>query len=255
MVPRHGCVKMMRSTCHRLRQMRMQFKKLLVCLLMELALVLFFVSSVAHAVVVPSLDYFLIDVNDETRVVHPGEVLQVVRGDTVTVKKAVLNGSGRESEVVNFTGYIRPRSKVTVRNGTPQDDRKTPIDTGESLSPKQSVDGKGKRYRIVAKGMTQTYGTAEVELLDPEFRFAEVLVNRQLRIVRLGDTLDVAPTDSIKVRRVVTNVFDLRTVRFQIETKAGVSQIQLFRGSNVFARIPLSAPLGVPKSEPSGAAR
>lgn len=215
------------------------------------ALLLLMASSNAPAVVTSSLDFFLIDVNGQSQIVRQGEVLQVVRGDSLTIVKAALKGTDHQAEVVNLVGFVRPATAAKQRPLDQGDDRKIAIDTGDDLRKKYSAEGKGLRYRIVAESSSGPYGEAFVDLIDPEFRFAEVLVNDKLKIVRLGQSLDLVAADKIKVRRVVTNVFDLRSVRFQIETKNGQSQMQLFRGRNIFARIQLSNPL----SEPAAAAQ
>ena len=202
-----------------------------------------FLPQLARAVVAPRLDFLVVSVNGERKVVRDGDTLKVVRGDAVQIDRATLAREGGDAATVNLVGYSRPRDTLKTRRSKQEDDRGALVDTGSDLKKKFSQGGKGDQYVMLAETTEGPIGSVTLQLIDPEFLYAEVFVNGKMTVARVGETLKVQPEDRVRVSRVVTNVSDDRTVRFQIDSSSGQSEIQLFRGTNVFARIPLSASL------------
>ena len=204
---------------------------------------LLFQPLLARAVTAPRLDFLVVSVNGERKVVRDGDILKVVRGDALQIERATLAQGGGDAATVNLVGYSRPRDTLKTRRNKQEDDRGVLVDTGSELRKKFSQGGKGDQYVMLAETTEGQIGAVTLQLVDPEFLYAEVLVNGKMTVARAGETLKVQPIDRVRVTRVVTNVSDDRTVRFQIDSSSGLSEIQLFRGTNVFARIPLSASL------------
>ena len=179
------------------------------------------------------LDYVLVDVNGESRVVRDGEELQVVTGDRVTIKDGTLrDGSGKIREL-NVVGYQSPR-------GT--EDRGFTIDTAKDLKSKWSEGGRGDVYAVVASSKATLHGAIYLHLVAPALRYAEVSINGQARVFRDGEPVKVRAQDAVKVERVVTNLQSHDGVLFQmaeVDPAHGDYEIRFTRGELVFATIPL----------------
>lgn len=179
------------------------------------------------------LDFVLVEVNGEPRVIRDGEELQVVTGDRVTIKDGQLRDAAGKIREINVVGFQSARGS---------EDRGATIDTAKDLKAKWSEGGKGSVYAVVASSKATLHGAVYLNLVAPTLRYAEISVNGQKRILRDGELVKVKGADAVKVERVVTNLQSHDGVLFQmaeVDPAQGDYEIRFTRGELVFATIPL----------------
>ena len=180
------------------------------------------------------LDYVIVAVNGEPHLVHDGEELAVVRGDMLVVRDAVLHDPKAAPRSVRLVG---------ARHGPKGDDRGLPFTT-EQLRAKDSEDKKGETFAVLALTRGTLHGAVFVRVVEPELRYAEILVNGRARVLRDGEPLTVKATDQVKVQKVVTNLQSTDGVLFRIDRSTDKSapddyRILFTRAGVPFATIPL----------------
>lgn len=187
------------------------------------------------------LDYVIVEVNGQPRLVKSGAELPVLRGDHLKIKEATLNDRSTQPKDVNLVGYQSPSPKG--------EDRGYEFTTTD-LKTRHSEDQKGEVYALQVATKNVLHGTVYLKLMNPVLRYAEVSINGANKVLRDGESLSVKATDLVKVERVVTNLEKNDDVLFQIAPafskpsagKPGVSgayEILFQRGGTDFARIPL----------------
>ncbi len=192
----------------------------------------------------PQLDYMLVEVNGERRVVHAGEQLMVVRGDRVKITEAVLTERSIRPGLVNVVGFHQ------VTDDGRMDDRNKEIDTARALSKKSSLQGLGTSYRIAISSLGKPHGEVILNLIEPKLSHAVISVNGKTKVWRDGELVSVKGSDKVKVEKVVTNIGDEDNgVEFQIIPVAMADaeklvnmkfyEIRFSRDKKVFARIPM----------------
>lgn len=178
-----------------------------------------------------TLDYLIVEVNGEARMVKEGSELLILRGDRLLIKEASLVDRALEAKEVNVVGYQGPKS----------DDRGR-VFTTRDLKPKHSEDQKGDVFAVLVSSKKVLHGSVFFRLMDPVLRYAELSINGAKRVMRDGERLTVKAADLVKVERVVTNLEKNDGVLFQImpvDEKAKDYEIRFQRGGAAFARIPL----------------
>ncbi len=185
------------------------------------------------------LDYVIVEVNGQPRLVKAGGELPVLRGDHLKIKEAALAGKAEGPKEVNLVGYQSPSPKG--------EDRGYDFTTMD-LKARHSEDQKGDVYALQVATKKVLHGTVYIRLMNPVLRYAEVSINGTNKVLRDGESLAVKATDLVKVERVVTNLEKTDDVLFQIapaSAKAtagkpeGDYEIRFQRGGTDFARIPL----------------
>ncbi len=191
------------------------------------------------------LDYLIVRVNSESRVLRAGEELTVVRGDRVTIQDVAVKKGAPYKGLVNVVGFQRADKR---------EDRGLEIDTSKDLIKRWSESERGDVYAIVAESGSKRYGQAYLRLIEPVLRYAEISVNGAARVLRDGETTTIAADDKVKVEKIVTNLADDGDVYFQIVENDGNGasgyEIRFLRGQLVFAKIPLN--LGAPGKATAG---
>ncbi len=182
-------------------------------------------SSEVRAVTVPRLSVIGVAVNgSEPKEIPQGSVLELIRGDQLRLLYATLQKSSRSPDLINFVGFWQ---KNLARKG---DDRDLSIDT-KLLKKEWSRDKKGREYRIEALTAGTSHGDIRIHIIEPTLHSVAIEVNDQLRTVLAGQTLELKPSDQIKVKEIRTNHPRLNQeaqVRFKEEKKlAGIRQVEL----------------------------
>ena len=196
-------------------------------------------GELSHA----ELDYAILEVNGDRRVVKNGETVAVVRGDILKIIDA-FDLKGVKAKVVNFVGFS-PKNPV-IRG----EDRGYPIKTSIELIKKWSSNGDGKSYRIVAKVGVEEIGKVTVEVIEPEVSYALIKVNGQDTVAKPGKFLYLKADDMLKVDRVVTNIENddtnvkVKMLEVPMNTTDADANYRLFelrfyREDMMIARIPL----------------
>lgn len=203
------------------------------------------------------LDFVVIEVNGEAKVVRSGEELAVIHGDHLVLKDAALLGKAAAPKIgeLNLVGYQSPKAK---RSG---EDRGFSFTTDE-IKSKYSENGTGNVYAVTATTKGTLHGTVYLRLIDPVLRYAELTVNGKKAVLRDGEEIEIGPQDLVKVEKVVTNLASTEGVTFQMvpagETAAATVsaveqgkappaatagsryEIRFLRHGRPFAGIPLS---------------
>jgi hypothetical protein len=182
------------------------------------------------------LDYVMVEVNGEPRIIRAGGELAVVRGDKVEVKQAQLVDKDIKIEVVNVVGYANAK-----RGGS--EDRNMVINTGTQLAKRFSENGGDQVYAVTAVSRGEFHGAVYIRMVEPTLRYAVISVNGDNRVLRDGEKMTINRNDMVKVARVESNVADDKEIEFQIfeHAEKGRSdfEIRFTRGEQIFARIPL----------------
>jgi hypothetical protein len=177
------------------------------------------------------LDYVIVEVNGQPRLVKANGELPVLRGDRLRIKEAALVDKRVQPKEVNLVGYQSPKG----------DDRGHDFTTMD-LRARHSEDGKGDVFAVVVQSKKELHGAVYIRLMNPVLRYAEVSINGNNKVLRDGEAIEVKSTDLVKVERVVTNLDKNDDVLFQIAPVDPANtryEIRFQRGGTDFARIPL----------------
>ena len=211
---------------------------------MRILVALAFVLAAARAKSLSAaqpLDYMVIEVNKQSRIVRSGEALTAIVGDVLTVKSAHLIGGG-EPRFVNVIGF-----ELSGPDG-PKDERNHAINTAKDLETRFSHDKKGEFYDVTTKTGGHLLGKVRLRLKVPELRYAVCRINGKDQILRAGELLKVKKSDTFKLKEVVSNLEELSDeVTFEIVPVGGFKEIpgvefheiRFNRAGSTFARIPL----------------
>jgi len=188
------------------------------------------------------LDYVVVEVNGDPRLVRRGEELVIVRGDNIKITQAALVSRNKSPAVVNLMGFQNPSEN------NPTEDRNVAIDTSKQLQSQFTLEKDHELYRIKTTTNAVAHGDVFLRVLPPRLAYAVIKINDDTHIMRENELVHVGAKDRFKIDNVVTNVEEgSDTVRFQIIatdqpddfTASKLYQIQFVRKGQVFARIPL----------------
>ncbi len=156
----------------------------------------------------PTAQYFVVKVNGEERLVGSGLTLSLVKGDTLELLDAWTPSGRKGLFSLNFKGFVPPNAKNTG------DDRRIKIHTGGGLMPRWSLDGRGRRFRVVAERGNTGYGEFYVQLTKPSLDYV---------IVKTGgdDKYAVAPGETLYLSR--SETVQLVDLKANFDTSRGVS--------------------------------
>jgi hypothetical protein len=142
------------------------------------------------------LDYIVIEVEKETRIVASHQTLNLVRGDRFRVKRAQLHPEHGEATHVNVVGFRNPKGLANDQGYEIRSDR--------DLLGGWSEQKHGTVYAItVGKPLA---GGVFINLVDPVLHYCILLVNGQSKVFRAGEIVAVKATDEFKVDKIVTNM-------------------------------------------------
>ena len=181
------------------------------------------------------LDYLVVEVNGERRLMMAGAQIEIVRGDKLKVISAVLKDRRQQVQYVNIVGFKNPPD-----NGK---DRGYMVNTDKQLMPYFSQRGEGRVYAIVVGSSDKIHGEVFYRLLDPQLRYAVLRVNDSKSLVlRDGEPVRVALDDRLTIKNVSVNFTQRKGLTFDIyrDPNAAVQhEIRFARDDKIFARIPL----------------
>jgi hypothetical protein len=191
-----------------------------------------------------ALSHVVFEVNGERAIVDRDGLLSVVQGDKVTIVEAYLTDRKRVPEHVNLIGFSSDPTKLT-------EDRGSPFSTLKGFDPKWTVDDDKTVYSIAVTTKKILNGAVFMKIARPTLKFADILVNDSIKVMREGETLVLGATDKVKVKNVVTNLEKNDDVDFEIIKtndqdlesrhirKATAFEIRFSRQGQVFAKIPM----------------
>ncbi len=121
-----------------------------------------------------------------------GEVLDVVFGDILEIESLITNMAEPTAIRVNFKGFVGDK------NGNSGEDRGFRIDTARDLMERFSIDGKGRRYRIITKAGVKRLGSVEINLVEPRVSLLVLSVHQNAPVkVKMGERLKVNRGDTL----------------------------------------------------------
>jgi hypothetical protein len=163
------------------------------------------------------LNYFIVEVNGEKKLVENHGNLRVIQGDHVRILDVLTEGVAPAELTVNFIGFVRDEKD------NPGEDRSAPIHTAKDLWPRYALDETGTRYRVVALHGNALVGEMTVELQFPRLMYLVVgqpgLPNRAYEE---GVRLLISPGEEIRILDVRTNVPDNEGVSLHVENDSAM---------------------------------
>lgn len=184
------------------------------------------------------LEAIAIDINGDRQLASPGQTLEIVQGDLITLVDAWQKDREKPIDSLDLVGYA-PRGRHNRK-----DDRKFVINTAVDLQPRFAVDKEQTLYPLKAMVANQVVGEIWLKVLPPRLDRVEISLNGATRTLQNGEYLTLKSSDKIVVRRVVTNVRGNENVRNEIRVgrnRDGSKQRELvfLRGEKTFGRIPI----------------
>ncbi len=170
----------------------------------------------------PVIQYFVIQVNDEQRLVANGQTLNLVRGDHLSLLESWTSRGEKGRFALNFKGFV-----VDKKNND-GDDRGVAIPTDDGLMEKWSLEGQGKRYRVVAERGKRDFGEFYVHLAEPSLDYLIVQTRGPSKYaVAPGETLLLNPQDTIQVIDVKANFDTRQGLKFILTHPSGTINLGL----------------------------
>jgi hypothetical protein len=165
----------------------------------------------------PRVEYFLLDVNGEKRLVENHGRLKVVTGDIVRVVDVLTQGIPSDVLQVNFIGFVHEGSGENQG-----EDRGIPIRTARDLIPRYALDKDGRTYRVAAFEGQQLLGEMLLELEPPRLSYL-VVGNGDSTPAAYGEgtRMLVRPSEELRILDVRTNVQDNLGVTLELKGPVG----------------------------------
>ena len=146
---------------------------------------------------------FDIRINGAPKIVHGGETVRVVKGDTFEIVDVISDRAGSDELKVNFKGFVG-----NPRNNTGED-RGYVIHTGKDLWERYAVGNSGNTYQVIVSHLTRTIGTLFIDLEDPTLNYVLLQVAGQPVWCLFRDyTAPIDPKQTITLLDVATNSRD-----------------------------------------------
>lgn len=165
----------------------------------------------------PRVDYFLLDLNGEKRLVENHGRLKAVMGDVVRVVDVLTRGISSDALQVNFIGFVHEGAGENKG-----EDRGVPIRTAKDLIPRYSLDQNGSSYRIAALEGQQLLGEMVLELEPPRLSYL-VVANGETTPAAYseGTRILVRPWEELRILDVRTNVQENLGVTLELRGPVG----------------------------------
>ncbi len=166
----------------------------------------------------PRVDYFLLEVNGEKKLVENQGSLRAVKGDVVRVVDVLTQGIPSDALQVNFIGFVH--EKAGENKG---EDRGVPIRTAKDLIPRYALDQNGSTYRIVALEGQQLLGEMILELEPARFFYLVVGDGNSIPAAYGESTpMLLRPSEELRIMDLRTNVQDNLGVSLELRGAVGV---------------------------------
>ncbi|MEJ5374942.1 MAG: M14/M99 family metallopeptidase [bacterium] len=157
----------------------------------------------------PRVDFFVLDVNGEKRLVENHGRLRVIRGDLVRLVDVLTQGISSDALQVNFIGFVHEGSGENKG-----EDRGVPIRTARDLIPRYALDENKSTYRIVALEGSQLLGQMLLELEEPKLSYL---------VVGSGETTPSAYAEGARILVRASEELRILDVRTNVQDNLGVT--------------------------------
>ena len=170
--------------------------------------------------------YFVVQVNGERRLVATGQPLKMIKGDTLRLQEAWTASGQRAELALNFKGFVPPGQ---TNSG---DDTAVLIHTDQEFMKKWSLDGDGRRYRVVAEQGKLNFGEFYIQIDAPIMDYLIIQANGEAKYaVSPGETLLLEEGDSIRVVDIKAN-FDAAS-EVKLVLRGGDGEIDMGQGQGI----------------------
>lgn len=162
------------------------------------------------------LEYFILEVNGQKRLVENHGRVKVVMGDVLQLVDLLGKDIASVDVQVNFIGFVHASGE---NRG---EDRGIPINTATDLMAKYALDPEGTLYRVVALDGNSLVGEMVVELEPPRMHY--LVVGNGLSapaVYSEGARIFVRPHEELRILDVRTNVPANQGVSLQLKGAVG----------------------------------
>lgn len=162
------------------------------------------------------LQYFIVEVNGQKRLVENHGRVKLVRGDLLQLVDLLGRGIVSLDVQVNFIGFVPASGENSG------EDRGIPINTATDLMAKYALDPEGTLYRVVALDGNSLVGEMVVELEPPRMHYLVVGSGWSAPAVYSeGARMFVRPHEELRILDVRTNVPANQGVSLQLRGAVG----------------------------------
>ena len=149
----------------------------------------------------PEVLFFKVKVNGKERLLVDNASAELIKGDRFEIVDVVTSPAKTSGITVNFKGFVGNRQNNTG------EDRGYVIHTGHDLWERYAIHDQGEKYQVVVTHNEAAVGRLYVELAKPEFDYIVAQVNGGIkRCLYPGDSMQIAPDDTIRILDIKTNV-------------------------------------------------
>ncbi len=155
----------------------------------------------ARPVKSPKLNYFVLELNGEKRLVEDHGTLRAYHGDHLRILDVLTEGVAPDATKVNFIGFVKDEKDNTG------EDRGALIRTARDLWRRYALDESGNRYRIVALQGNLLVGEMVLELQSP--RLAYLVIGQSGAphyCYPNGMAVRLGPEEELRILDVRTNI-------------------------------------------------
>jgi hypothetical protein len=155
--------------------------------------------------------------------VGEGEVLRLVRGDTLMLVDVLSNLANQTNLQVNFKGFVPPGQPNSA------EDRGHTINTSRDLIPRFSTcpsQADAECYQVVATQSGRALGAMQVEVGPARFDYLVLRRNGGHKLVyHHGETVEADPGEQLEVVDYKTNVASGRDLALALDAKGTIIRL------------------------------
>lgn len=191
------------------------------------------------------LDYVVLVVNGERKVIESGKQMVLVKGEKFKILNARLQDKHLVPSEINLVGLKHPK----VRGG--RNDIGVEVYDGISvLNPAWAeVLADREIYSVVVASEKVLHGTVTLALVEPSLSYIAIEVNGKDRVFRAGEAITLQRSDEIMIKKVTTNLTVDKGIEFTLtelskpnrqENKHGEYRLSVTYQNKKFAEVPIS---------------
>lgn len=166
----------------------------------------------------PVVQYFVVQVNGQRRLVAAGQNLALIKGDRLRLKDSWTSSGQRGLFALNFKGFVGDKVK------NKGDDRGFDIPTDQGLMKRWSMEGQGRRYRVVAEQGKKEFGEFYVQLKEPSLDYLVIQAGQKAKYA-------LSPDETLLMDR--DGEFRVVDVKANFDSKAGLGLILKRKGGQI----------------------
>ena len=166
----------------------------------------------------PVVQYFVVEINGQKRLVAAGQNLPLIEGDRLKLKDSWTSTGQRGMFALNFKGFVGDKDNNTG------DDRGLDIATERGLMKKWSMEGEGRRYRVVAERGKKELGEFYIQLKEPSLDYLVIQAGRKAKYA-------LSPDETLLMDK--DGEFRVVDVKANFDSRAGLGLILKHEGGQI----------------------